>query len=74
MLEYLQYCPDSVVYQAIAKNVAPILTVPDFFHSLTLLTVTAGRALHLFGGSSVKKEVSTDAPTVIGIRCAEGFA
>ena len=32
MLEYLQYCPDSVVYKAIAKNVAPILTVPDFFH------------------------------------------
>lgn len=34
MLEYLQYCLSSVVYQAIAKNVALILTIPDFFDSL----------------------------------------
>ena len=34
MLEYQAYCLSFIVYKAIAKNVAPILTVPDFFDSL----------------------------------------
>ena len=34
MLEYRAYCLSSIIYQAIAKNVVPILTVPDFFVSL----------------------------------------
>ena len=34
MLEYQAYCLSSIVYKAIVKNDAPILTVPDFFDSL----------------------------------------
>ena len=30
MLEYQAYCLNFIVYKAIAKIVAPILTVPDF--------------------------------------------